>query len=186
MYLLLTARRSRRNSVTDGGAPGPARFTRIAAYLSLGVLAAAGWRGGATMRFTGDGPDHVGTIREILASGSFFPTEAFHVGAGILGADPRKGLLHPVYAALCTISGLDPVDLWTLLPIVTAPFLFAAGYLFLRGISEFVPRCRWRARGSFCSRGTTVSAAGSSASRPSPTRSARECTGPRRDRCSSR
>ena len=134
MYLLLTARRSRRNSVTDGGAPGPARFTRIAAYLSLGVLAAAGWRGGATMRFTGDGPDHVGTIREILASGSFFPTEAFHVGAGILGADPRKGLLHPVYAALCTISGLDPVDLWTLLPIVTAPFLFAAGYLFLRGL----------------------------------------------------
>ena len=134
VVLLLTARRSGGNSVADEGDPAPALLTRIAAYVSLGVLAAAGLRGGATMRFTGDGPDHVGTIREILASGSFFPTEAFHVGAGILGADPRKGLLHPVYAALCTISGLDPVDLWTLLPIVTAPFLFAAGYLFLRGL----------------------------------------------------
>jgi hypothetical protein len=134
VLLLLTARRSVGTSIADEGDPGPALLTRIAAYLSLGVLAAAGLRGGATMRFTGDGPDHVGTIREILASGSYFPTEAFHIGAGILGADPRKGLLHPVYAALCTLSGLDPVDLWMLLPIVTAPFLFACGYLFLRGL----------------------------------------------------
>lgn len=132
--LLLTARRSVGKSIADDGDPGPAFLTRVAGYLSLGILAAAGLRGGATMRFTGDGPDHVGTIREILTSGSYFPTEAFHIGAGILGADPRKGLLHPVYAALCTLSGLDPVDLWMLLPIVTAPFLFAGGYLFLRGL----------------------------------------------------
>ena len=134
VVLLLTARRSREKSASSEGEDSPSLLTRAAAYLSLAVLAVAGFRGGATMQFAGDGPDHVGTIREILSSGAFFPTEAFHIGAGLLGADPRKGLLHPVYAALATISGLDPVDLWALLPVVTAPFLFCGGYLFLRGL----------------------------------------------------
>ncbi len=131
-------------------APAEPRTSLLIANLvmvaSVVLLAAAGIHAGSPFRFTSDVPDHVGTLREILASGSYFPTEAFHAGAGLLGADPRKGLLHPVYAALSQTAGLDPVDFWLLLPAVTAPLLLLAGYLFARGFG-FGPG--WSAVGSW-------------------------------------
>jgi len=98
----------------------------------VGVLVLLGAVLGGTFHFYSDAPDHVGTIREILASGRYFPTEAFHAGIGSLGADARKGLLHPVLAALCAVTGVDPLDAWLRLPALTAPLPFLASYGFLR------------------------------------------------------
>jgi hypothetical protein len=100
--------------------------------VSIVLMVAAGAWIGSTLRISADAPDHVGTLREILTSGRFFPTEAFHLGAGSLGFDPRKGLLNPVYAGLSDLAGMNPVDFWRLLPALTAVFPFLAGYGFLR------------------------------------------------------
>lgn len=133
-YLIFSAGRERRDGAPDDAVGLPGRFTRMTGWSSFLLLAFAGYRAGATIRFSGDGPNHVAFVREILASGSFFPTETFHLGAGLLGADPRMGLLHPVYAGLAAMSGLDPIDLWALLPLVALPLSFGGAYLLLRGL----------------------------------------------------
>ncbi len=125
-------------------APGAA--ARWVGFLSVALLVLGGAWVGGTLRFTTDAPDHVGTLREILASGRYFPTEAFHLGAGILGADPRKGLLHPVYAALSRLAGLDPAAFWRWLPALTGAFPFLAGYGFLRSAGY---RAGWALAGAW-------------------------------------
>ncbi len=124
----------------------PPPWTQYAGFATLALLAVAGLLLGAAMRYTSDAPDHVGYLREILASRQYFPTEAFHLDAGLLGADARKGLLHPVYAALSQLAGLAPLDFWTLLPLVTALFPFLGAYGFLR-LAGFAPR--WSVTGAW-------------------------------------
>ncbi|NNF08377.1 MAG: hypothetical protein HKN21_16570 [Candidatus Eisenbacteria bacterium] len=102
--------------------------------LVLALVVLGLWKG-AAFRFTADGPDHVGMLREILASGKFLPTEAFFLEAGNLGADSRKGLLHPLWASWAKGLGFDPLKFWLILPGLTAPLGFLGGYLFLRGLS---------------------------------------------------
>lgn len=124
----LAARRGGR----DGRDPPPRLAVTAAGFLIAGLLALAGWYGGQSLRLVSDSPDHIGTLREILATGKAFPTEAFHLDAGILGADSRKGLFHPVLAALSRIAGLDPADFWMRGRALAAPLPFLAAYAFLR------------------------------------------------------
>jgi hypothetical protein len=82
-----------------------------------------------------DSPDHLGTIRRMLAGGDAFPADAFFRDAGRAGVDPRKGLWHPGVAALCALARVDPVDAWRGLAALLAPLfvLNAAAFAFLLG-----------------------------------------------------
>ncbi len=110
----------------------PSRLWQRVGWLGLAAVVALGLGQGGTLAWPTDAPDHVGTLREILATGLAFPTEAFHLGAGAEGFDPRKGLLHPVYAAMADFAGLDPVDFWLLIPGLSALFPVLGAYGFLR------------------------------------------------------
>src|SRR5262249_14529649 len=104
--------------------PPDARLPRVALALILLAAAFASWhaaRLGTPMTYSSDSPDHVGTIRRMLAEGDPFPLDAFFRDAGRLGADPRKGLWHPEVALITRLSGLDPFDVWLLLPALIAP-----------------------------------------------------------------
>lgn len=111
---------------------GPA----LAAVLVAAALAA--WhcaRLGTPVTYYTDSPDHIGTIRRMLATGDAFPTDAFFRDAGTLGADPRKGLWHPVVALLCRVADVDPWPAWRLLGAFVAPLfvLNAASFAWLLG-----------------------------------------------------
>lgn len=101
------------------------------AAILLAALAAALHAGhyGTPITCLSDSPDHIGTIRRMLAGGDAFPANAFFRDAGAAGVDPRKGLWHPEVALLCRLAALDPYDAWRLLPACVAPLfaLTAAG-----------------------------------------------------------
>jgi hypothetical protein len=122
-----------------GGATTPA--PALAGPALVGVLAAAAIamvhcaRLGTPVTFYSDSPDHIGTIRRMLATGVAFPTDAFFRDAGPMGADPRKGLWHPVVALLCRVSHVDPWPAWRMLGALLAPLfvLNAASFAWLLG-----------------------------------------------------
>lgn len=91
--------------------------------ITLAALMAAvhGARLGTPLTFHSDSPDHIGTIRRMLETGNAFPSDAFFVDAGAGGADPRKGLWHPVVAWICGASRVDPVSGWRWLSMWIAP-----------------------------------------------------------------
>lgn len=93
------------------------------ALVALAALMAAVHVGrlGTPLTYYTDSPDHIGTIRRMMASGDAFPTDAFFRDAGAHGADPRKGLWHPCVALIATLAGADPVDAWRLLGMLIAP-----------------------------------------------------------------
>ncbi|MCE9627840.1 MAG: hypothetical protein K8R56_07985 [Candidatus Eisenbacteria bacterium] len=96
-----------------------------AAVLAI-VLAAvfAGLHGallGTPVSYFTDSPDHIGTVRRMLASGDAFPRDAFFLDAGAAGADPRKGLWHPIVALVCALSHADPLHVWRALAALIAP-----------------------------------------------------------------
>lgn len=76
---------------------------------------------GTPLTLNSDSPDHIGTIRRMLESGNAFPTDAFFRDAGAAGADPRKGLWHPVVAWIAGTAGVDPVVAWRGLPMLLSP-----------------------------------------------------------------
>ncbi len=121
---------------TPGGAGPGLRGVALVAVLVAAALAAVHVaRLGTPVTFYSDSPDHIGTIRRMMASGSAFPTDAFFRDAGPMGADPRKGLWHPIVALLCVVSGVDPWPAWRLLGAFTAPLfvLNAASFAWLLG-----------------------------------------------------
>lgn len=76
---------------------------------------------GTTLSYYSDSPDHIGTIRRMLETGRAFPTDAFFRDAGAAGADPRKGLWHPVVAWIAGLAHVDPVMAWRSLSAFIAP-----------------------------------------------------------------
>ncbi|NOT34459.1 MAG: hypothetical protein HOP12_09850 [Candidatus Eisenbacteria bacterium] len=105
-------------------APGWSRAATIALMLAL---ATGGWnaaRLGGPLGYSSDSPDHIATIRRMVATGQVFPLDVYYVDAGSHGADPRKGLWHPQVALVSQLSRTDPVDTWRLLPTLLVP-LFA-------------------------------------------------------------
>jgi hypothetical protein len=93
----------------------------IALLLAVAVAAIHCARLGAPLGLHTDSPDHIGTIRRMLASGDAFPRDAFFKDAGAGGADPRKGLWHAEVALVARLADADPLDTWRLLPILLAP-----------------------------------------------------------------
>ncbi|MFI5372771.1 MAG: hypothetical protein ACHQ52_14535, partial [Candidatus Eisenbacteria bacterium] len=104
-----------------------ATLTVLLAAAALGAWHAG--RYGAPLGYITDSPDHIGTVRRMLASGDPFPSDAFFKDAGRAGEDPRKGLWHPQVALIAALSRTDPLDTWRWLPAVLVPLfvLNAAG-----------------------------------------------------------
>ena len=117
----------------------PARLLPRAAGLAIVAAALlAGLHGaqlGTPVSYGTDSPDHIGTVRRMLASGDAFPPDAFFRDAGPAGTDPRKGLWHPGVALVCALSHDDPLVVWRALAALLAPLfvLNAAGLAALLG-----------------------------------------------------
>ena len=108
--------------------PGSACDIAIALAVLLAVEHVA--RHGPPISYLTDSPDHLGTIRRMLASGDAFPRDAFFRDAGPAGVDPRKGLWHPCVALVCALSRVDPMVTWHVLSAILAGLLVltAAGF----------------------------------------------------------
>ncbi len=115
----------------------PALGRAAALAVALAALLAAVHVGqtGPPITYYSDSPDHVGTIRRMLASGDAFPTDAFFRDAGPSGVDPRKGLWHPEVALVCALANVDPLAAWRGLAVLLAPLfvLNAAAFAFRLG-----------------------------------------------------
>ncbi|HKQ58888.1 MAG TPA: hypothetical protein VJY35_13570 [Candidatus Eisenbacteria bacterium] len=114
----------------------PATWPRAAWVAMLLAAAVGSWnagRLGAPLGVHTDSPDHIGTIRRMLASGDAFPRDAFFRDAGREGADPRKGLWHPEVALIAKLAAADPLVTWSFLPACLVPLfvLIAAGMGFM-------------------------------------------------------
>lgn len=110
---------------------GPWALSAQWTFLSMGFLLLAcivgalhAARLGAPLGLETDSPDHVGTIRRMVASGEPFPRDAFFRDAGEAGADPRKGLWHSGVALIAVLAKVDVIDAWRWLPALLVP-LFA-------------------------------------------------------------
>lgn len=93
------------------------------AAIALAVAFAA-WhvaRHGPPIGYNADSPDHIGTIRRMMASGDAFPADAFFRDAGPAGADPRKGLWHPCLALIATLARADALTAWNAIAALLAP-----------------------------------------------------------------
>ena len=111
----------------------PAALAAVLAAALLAGLHCA--RLGTPVAYYSDSPDHIGTIRRMMAGGDAFPTDAFFRDAGTMGADPRKGLWHPCVALIATLAHVDPLVAWRGLAALIAPLfvLTAASFAFMIG-----------------------------------------------------
>ncbi|MCC6651013.1 MAG: hypothetical protein IT348_07690, partial [Candidatus Eisenbacteria bacterium] len=120
-------------------APGePPPLSRVAlALVLLAAFAAAVHcaRLGTPVSYYTDSPDHIGTVRRMIAGGDAFPTDAFFRDAGRAGADPRKGLWHPIVALVSHLSGVDPLPTWRLLAALLAPLFVINAAAFAFGMA---------------------------------------------------
>ena len=116
-------------------APGLGAVAGLAVAVAALLAAVHVAHTGPPLSVLSDSPDHIGTIRRMLASGDAFPVDAFFSDAGPAGADPRKGLWHPGVALVCSLSGTDPVVAWSGLAALLAALyvLNAASFAFLLG-----------------------------------------------------
>ena len=118
-------------------APSPAwsRASRLAIAAAALLAFVHGAQLGTPVSYFTDSPDHIGTVRRMLAEGDAFPTDAFFRDAGPSGADPRKGLWHPGVALVCALSHTDPLPAWRALAALLAPLfvLNAAAFAALLG-----------------------------------------------------
>jgi hypothetical protein len=97
------------------------RAAALAVLLAALLVTVHAARLGPVMGFSGDAPDHVGTLRRMLQTGELFPEDTFFRDAGRLGADPRKGLWHGIVALLARLADLDPVECWRWLSALVTP-----------------------------------------------------------------
>jgi hypothetical protein len=119
-------------------APPQRTLSRSAGLAVAAAALLAGIHGaqlGTPVSYITDSPDHIGTVRRMLASGDAFPTDAFFRDAGPAGADPRKGLWHSGVALVCALSHTDPLVGWRVLAALLAPLfvLNAAGFAWWLG-----------------------------------------------------
>src|SRR5262249_14887332 len=110
LVALATAPReeAEKGPAVTGHAPTPTVWN-VASGLAMLLALAHVARHGPPITYLTDSPDHLGTIRRMIASGDPFPRDAFFRDAGPAGADPRKGLWHPCVALVCALGRVDPV-----------------------------------------------------------------------------
>src|SRR5262249_11529191 len=114
------------------------RLSRAAhAAIAIAALLALvhGLQLGTPVSYLTDSPDHIGTVRRMLAEGDAFPRDAFFRNAGLAGIDPRKGLWHAGVALVCALAPVDPLPAWRALAAFLAPLfvLNAAAFAALLG-----------------------------------------------------
>ncbi len=116
-------------------APAWSRGVLLAIVLAAVLALVHGLQLGTPVSWYNDSPDHIGTVRRMIAEGDAFPNDAFFRDAGPAGADPRKGLWHAGVALVCVLSHTDPVPAWHLLAALLAPLfvLNAAAFASLLG-----------------------------------------------------
>lgn len=118
----------------ESPAPGairarPARSAQAAALalVALGVALFYGWQP-PSVDPRGDSLDHLGYIRNIVAENRMEPEDvlapAVFAGDEPMRGDPRKGMMHPLLAAVSVLSSLEPLDVWRWMPVVLAPLAF--------------------------------------------------------------
>lgn len=119
----------------DGDSPSLGGIALGAVALAAVLAAVHCARLGTPLSVYSDSPDHIATIRRMLASGDAFPADAFFRDAGAAGVDPRKGLWHAGVALISKLAGADPLIAWQLLPALLAPLfvLNAAAFAWLIG-----------------------------------------------------
>ncbi|MBK7366704.1 MAG: hypothetical protein IPJ04_02045 [Candidatus Eisenbacteria bacterium] len=129
----------------DSNEPVLSRAALVAVLLAAFVAAVHCARLGTPVSYYTDSPDHIGTVRRMLASGDAFPTDAFFRDAGGAGADPRKGLWHPIVALIAKSAAVDPLAAWRLLAALLAPLfvLNAAAFAFELGGSAAAAVGAW-------------------------------------------
>ena len=100
----------------SGGARRPVAWSHVLVALgvAVGVVAAL-----PDVTVDGDGPAHVGGIRDALDAGRWIPMQASPSGDPI--PDPRFGALHGLYAALAHWSGSDPVAVFRTATAILVP-----------------------------------------------------------------
>lgn len=129
----------------DADEPVLSRAALVAVLLAALVAAVHCARLGTPVSYYTDSPDHIGTVRRMIASGDAFPTDAFFRDAGRAGADPRKGLWHPIVALIAKTAAVDPLPAWRLLAALLAPLfvLNAAAFAFELGGSAAAAVGAW-------------------------------------------
>ncbi|MBI5171090.1 MAG: hypothetical protein HZA61_16510 [Candidatus Eisenbacteria bacterium] len=133
------------SAADPGDDPVLSRAALAAVLLAALVAAVHCARLGTPVSYYTDSPDHIGTVRRMIAGGDAFPTDAFFRDAGAAGADPRKGLWHPIVALIAKTAGVDPLPAWRLLAALMAPLfvLNAAAFAFELGGSTAAAVGAW-------------------------------------------
>lgn len=95
--------------------------TIVAVLAAMALAALHAFQLGTPVSYFTDSPDHIATVRRMLASGQAFPVDVFFRDPYATFADPRKGLWHPVVALVCALAQADPFVVWRALPTLLAP-----------------------------------------------------------------
>lgn len=78
----------------------------------------------------GDSLDHLSYVNRIISQDRLQPTEVLappvFADDDAPRSDPRKGMMHPLMAAISNLSSMDPVEMWRMLPAALAPFAVLA------------------------------------------------------------
>jgi hypothetical protein len=84
--------------------------------------------------YSNDSFDHIGYVRNISAENDLTPSGVLaqppEVDLSRLKADPRKGAMHPVLAALGVFASIDPAVFWYYLPVILAPIALLGFFFF--------------------------------------------------------
>jgi len=142
---------ARRGRGAAAAAPAPQPVPALGRVALFFVLAAAVLacvhvtRFPTPVNYYADSPDHIGTVRRMMAEGDAFPVDAFFRDAGRAGADPRKGLWHPGIATIATLARADALQAWWALAALLAPLFVinAAVFAFLVGGSTAAAVGAW-------------------------------------------
>jgi hypothetical protein len=95
----------------------------VAAVIAAALLAAlhAG-RLGTPVTYYSDSPDHIGTVRRMMAEGDAFPARRVLQGRRKGRRGPAQGLWHPQVALIAKLARVEAADAWVSCSAAIAPF----------------------------------------------------------------
>ena len=123
---------SRGGGAGRGEAAGARDVVRPFEWGLVGAMVLILLAAGGPLGISSDTFSHLAAIRRSLLGNAILPTDIFYRGGDGIGWDPRNGFLHPLHAFVCRLAGVDPLNLWRVLPAVFAPGLLLAVSRFLR------------------------------------------------------
>ncbi len=100
------------------------------------LVAIAAWSRG-DFSVEEDAYDHVGYVRRVIDHDTMQPGGPLALPVGVdlpLPPDPRKGALHATVAWIASLSGANPVVVWSMLPLVLYPAVVLAFVAFSRAL----------------------------------------------------